>query len=294
MLLLVMSSCKNQVCSLAVVIIRLQEMLQEQRQGFAHSAPSKKGPQALPCILFQLHKVLKLMYLRFLSHIFTNIHQWKAVLKGFCCKIQAGTLSGNPLAMVAGIKTLEILDRPGAYEHMTKITERLIEGILKAGRDAGHEVTGGSISGTALFRLIQTRHRIHALLYILHQDAEHEFTSSSISSRQHQYCSTAFGDTSHILACLRRIVNEHDEERICFYQLCPDNSDATGRERLGLLQIAAFERFVTEDSAISIMSEDLDPCNICVGQASNAGLVHCRDLLIRMSPALRCSAFITD
>lgn len=26
---------------------------------------------------------------------------------------QAGTLSGNPLAMVAGIKTLEILDRPG-------------------------------------------------------------------------------------------------------------------------------------------------------------------------------------
>ena len=57
--------------------------------------------------------------------------------------------------MVAGIKTLEILDRPGAYEHMTKITERLTEGILQAGRDAGHEVTGGSISGTASLQYIQ-------------------------------------------------------------------------------------------------------------------------------------------
>ncbi|KAL3155317.1 hypothetical protein ABBQ38_010881 [Trebouxia sp. C0009 RCD-2024] len=60
---------------------------------------------------------------------------------------QAGTLSGNPLAMTAGLKTLEILDRPGAYEHLEKVTGRLIEGILQAGRDAGHAVTGGHISG---------------------------------------------------------------------------------------------------------------------------------------------------
>jgi glutamate-1-semialdehyde 2,1-aminomutase len=33
---------------------------------------------------------------------------------------QAGTLSGNPLAMVAGIKTLEILSRPGAYDHLDR------------------------------------------------------------------------------------------------------------------------------------------------------------------------------
>lgn len=61
--------------------------------------------------------------------------------------LQAGTLSGNPLAMTAGLKTLEILDRPGAYEHLEKVTGRLIEGILQAGRDAGHAVTGGHISG---------------------------------------------------------------------------------------------------------------------------------------------------
>ena len=78
---------------------------------------------------------------------------YEAVRPSTCDKLfhlvitQAGTLSGNPLAMTAGLKTLEILDRPGAYEHLEKITGRLIEGILQAGRDAGHAVTGGHISG---------------------------------------------------------------------------------------------------------------------------------------------------
>lgn len=60
---------------------------------------------------------------------------------------QAGTLSGNPLAMTAGIKTLELLQRPGAYEHLEAITTKLINGLLGIAREAGHEVTGGSISG---------------------------------------------------------------------------------------------------------------------------------------------------
>ncbi len=63
---------------------------------------------------------------------------------------QAGTLSGNPLAMTAGIKTLEILDRPGTYEHLDKVTGKLIQGILDAGREAGHEMCGGHISGGSL------------------------------------------------------------------------------------------------------------------------------------------------
>lgn len=54
--------------------------------------------------------------------------------------------------MVAGIKTLEILDRPGAYEGMTEKTQRLTDGLLQAGRDAGHEVTGGCISGQLSFQ----------------------------------------------------------------------------------------------------------------------------------------------
>ncbi|GAB4821143.1 hypothetical protein N2152v2_008189 [Parachlorella kessleri] len=60
---------------------------------------------------------------------------------------QAGTLSGNPLAMVAGVKTLEILARPGAYEHLERVTKKLIDGILAAAKETGHAMCGGNISG---------------------------------------------------------------------------------------------------------------------------------------------------
>ena len=60
---------------------------------------------------------------------------------------QAGTLSGNPLAMTAGIKTLELLQRPGMYGQLENITKKLIDGLLSIAREAGHEVTGGNISG---------------------------------------------------------------------------------------------------------------------------------------------------
>ncbi len=59
---------------------------------------------------------------------------------------QAGTLSGNPLAMTAGIKTLELLQRPGTYDQLDRLTTQLTEGLLQAARDAGHEVYGGHIS----------------------------------------------------------------------------------------------------------------------------------------------------
>ncbi|TAH14593.1 MAG: aminotransferase class III-fold pyridoxal phosphate-dependent enzyme, partial [Oscillatoriales cyanobacterium] len=60
---------------------------------------------------------------------------------------QAGTLSGNPLAMTAGIKTLELLQKPGTYEQLDRITKKLSEGLLKIGKEAGHAVCGGQISG---------------------------------------------------------------------------------------------------------------------------------------------------
>ena len=44
---------------------------------------------------------------------------------------QAGTLSGNPLAVAAGLKTLEILRRPGIYERLDLLTGKLINGLIK-------------------------------------------------------------------------------------------------------------------------------------------------------------------
>jgi glutamate-1-semialdehyde 2,1-aminomutase len=64
---------------------------------------------------------------------------------------QAGTLSGNPLAMACGIKTLEILRRPGSYEHLEKVTSRLFDGIVAAAHEHGHAACGGSISGMGGF-----------------------------------------------------------------------------------------------------------------------------------------------
>ena len=60
---------------------------------------------------------------------------------------QAGTLSGNPLAMTAGIKTLELLRQPGTYDYLERITSRLIAGLLNVAKETGHPASGGSISG---------------------------------------------------------------------------------------------------------------------------------------------------
>lgn len=49
--------------------------------------------------------------------------------------------------MTAGIKTLEIMGRSGSYEHLTAMSKRVVEGILEAGREAGHAVCGGYIGG---------------------------------------------------------------------------------------------------------------------------------------------------
>jgi glutamate-1-semialdehyde 2,1-aminomutase len=57
---------------------------------------------------------------------------------------QAGTLSGNPLAVAAGLATLEMLDEP-AYLRLTATTERLAEGLREAGGQ--HPVQVASVPG---------------------------------------------------------------------------------------------------------------------------------------------------
>jgi glutamate-1-semialdehyde 2,1-aminomutase len=60
---------------------------------------------------------------------------------------QAGTLSGNPLAMTAGIKTLELLQRPGSYEHLDAMSKRLVVGLRAAAAETGHDFCASHISG---------------------------------------------------------------------------------------------------------------------------------------------------
>jgi len=50
---------------------------------------------------------------------------------------QAGTLSGNPLAMAAGLTTLGLLGKPGVYDRLEALSARLAEGLDRAATDAG-------------------------------------------------------------------------------------------------------------------------------------------------------------
>ena len=60
---------------------------------------------------------------------------------------QAGTLSGNPVAVAAGLKTLEIIRREGFYENLTTRTEQLVKGFQTAANKAGVAFTADSVGG---------------------------------------------------------------------------------------------------------------------------------------------------
>jgi len=72
---------------------------------------------------------------------------------------QAGTLSGNPLAMTAGIKTLELLQKPETYDYLERVTKKLADGLVQIARETGHAACGGNISG--MFGMFFTNGPVH-------------------------------------------------------------------------------------------------------------------------------------
>ncbi|KGK91752.1 glutamate-1-semialdehyde aminotransferase [Desulfosporosinus sp. HMP52] len=58
---------------------------------------------------------------------------------------QAGTLSGNPLAMNAGLATLKLLQQPGTYEKLQALTARLSNGLKELAQEAGLPIWVNSI-----------------------------------------------------------------------------------------------------------------------------------------------------
>lgn len=60
---------------------------------------------------------------------------------------QAGTLSGNPVAMAAGLKTLELIDTPNFYADLTAKTTRLLDGLKAAAQNAGVPLTTNQVGG---------------------------------------------------------------------------------------------------------------------------------------------------
>jgi len=60
---------------------------------------------------------------------------------------QAGTLSGNPVAMAAGLKTLELISAAGFHDALAAKTARLTEGVLEAARSTGIPMTANRVGG---------------------------------------------------------------------------------------------------------------------------------------------------
>lgn len=58
---------------------------------------------------------------------------------------QAGTLSGNPLAMAAGLATLKLLQQEGVYEGLEKKTARLAEGLQSIAQELGFPIWVNSV-----------------------------------------------------------------------------------------------------------------------------------------------------
>lgn len=60
---------------------------------------------------------------------------------------QAGTLSGNPVAVAAGLATLRLIGQPGFYEDLAARTARLAEGLQARARAAGLPFSAQSVGG---------------------------------------------------------------------------------------------------------------------------------------------------
>lgn len=60
---------------------------------------------------------------------------------------QAGTLSGNPVAVAAGMTTLKLIQEEGFYEKLTATADRLVTGLTAAAQEAGIDFCGDSVGG---------------------------------------------------------------------------------------------------------------------------------------------------
>ncbi|WP_332670984.1 glutamate-1-semialdehyde 2,1-aminomutase [Aromatoleum sp.] len=60
---------------------------------------------------------------------------------------QAGTLSGSPVAVAAGLASLKLLREPGFYENLAARATQLVDGLSAAARDAGVTFSADSVGG---------------------------------------------------------------------------------------------------------------------------------------------------
>jgi glutamate-1-semialdehyde 2,1-aminomutase len=60
---------------------------------------------------------------------------------------QAGTLSGNPVAVAAGLKTLELIQKPNFYDDLSLMTKRLVDGMTDVAKSKGISFCARNVGG---------------------------------------------------------------------------------------------------------------------------------------------------
>jgi len=83
---------------------------------------------------------------------------------------QAGTLSGNPIAMTAGLATLEIIQAPGFYTELTEKTRALVTGLQGAADDASIDFTTNQVGG--MFGFFFTNAEVRYFSQVMNADTQ--------------------------------------------------------------------------------------------------------------------------
>jgi len=84
---------------------------------------------------------------------------------------QAGTLSGNPVAMAAGLKTLELISQEGFYDQLGQATEKLLNGLKDRAKQAGISLSVNRVG--AMFGLFFTEEeKVSSFAQVMQCDQE--------------------------------------------------------------------------------------------------------------------------
>jgi len=131
---------------------------------------------------------------------------------------QAGTLSGNPVAMAAGLATLELIQADGFYESLERKTHQLCDGLEQAAQEAGVPVTTNR--SCAMFGLFFTDKKVESFADAVSCDTQafnrffHGMRKRGVylapSAYEAGFISAAHGDAeiSHTIAAAREAFRE--------------------------------------------------------------------------------------
>ena len=88
---------------------------------------------------------------------------------------QVGTLSGNPVAVAAGLATLELIQAPGFFERLSETARSLVRGLQQAARESGVTFCAESVGGMFGIYFAQRPPRSYAEVMASNRDAFNRF-----------------------------------------------------------------------------------------------------------------------